>query len=240
VSAVEVQIAGRAGTFEYRVELHLDAPGALVLAGPNGAGKSTALKAILGALRPERGRISIGGVPVFDSASALDVPMELRAIGYVPQAYALFPHLTALENAGFGLPRPDRARRALLMLERLGVAELKDRLPGSLSGGERQRVALARALAPEPRLLLLDEPLAALDVTTRRQVRAFLAERLRSLEIPSIVVTHDVEDARTLGDRIAILERGSVVDSGDLASVLQRRTTPFAAELASAGHPLQS
>jgi len=240
VSAVDVQIAGAAGAFEYEVALHLDAPAALVLAGPNGAGKSTTLKAILGAVRPERGRITIGGTEVFDAARALDVPTELRAIGYVPQAYALFPHLTALENAAFGLRGPDRAARARAMLERLGVADLAHRRPTSLSGGEQQRVALARALAPEPRLLLLDEPLAALDVVSRRQVRRFLADRLRSLEIPSIVVTHDIDDARTLGDRLAILERGRVVDSGDLTSVLKRRTSPFAAELASPAFPQET
>ena len=232
MSAVEAQIAGTAGAFEYEVELRLDAPAALVLAGPNGAGKSTVLKAILGAIRPERGRITIGGADVFDAARALDVPTELRAVGYVPQAYALFPHLTALENVAFGLRGPDRAPRARAVLERLGVADLAHRRPTSLSGGEQQRVALARALAPGPRLLLLDEPLSALDVISRRQVRLFLAQHLRSLEIPSIVVTHDIDDARTLGDRLAILERGRVVDSGDLPSVLQRRASPFAAELA--------
>jgi molybdate transport system ATP-binding protein len=233
MTTVEVQIAGSAGTFAYDVELRIDGPGALVLAGPNGAGKSTVLKAILGALRPVRGRISLGGAPVFDAARDLDVPTELRGIGYVPQTYALFPHLSALDNVAFGLRGPDRSRRARAVMDRLGVGELAERRPGSLSGGERQRVALARALAPEPRLLLLDEPLAALDVVTRRQVRAFLSDRLRSLEIPSIVVTHDLDDARTLGDRLAILERGRVVDSGDLKSVLERRASPFAAELAS-------
>ncbi|HEY8209087.1 MAG TPA: ATP-binding cassette domain-containing protein [Myxococcaceae bacterium] len=237
MTAMEMQIAGSAGAFAYEVELRMDGPGALVLAGPNGAGKSTALKAILGALRPARGRILLGGVPVFDAAQDVDVPTELRGIGYVPQAYALFPHLSALDNAAFGLRGPDRSRRARSMLERLGVGELAERRPGSLSGGERQRVALARALAPEPRLLLLDEPLAALDVVSRRQVRAFLSDRLRSLEIPSIVVTHDLDDARTLGDRLAILERGRVVDSGDLRSVLERRASPFAAELASPALP---
>ncbi|HYV44870.1 MAG TPA: ATP-binding cassette domain-containing protein [Myxococcaceae bacterium] len=237
MSAVDVQIAGAVGAFDYEVALHLDAPAALVLAGPNGAGKSTTLKAILGAVRPERGRIAIGGADVFDAARGLDVPTELRAVGYVPQAYALFPHLTALENVAFGLRGPDRSARARAMMERLGVADLARRRPTSLSGGEQQRVALARALAPEPRLLLLDEPLAALDVVSRRQVRRFLAERLRSLEIPSIVVTHDIDDARTLGDRLAILERGRVVDSGDLTSVLQRRASPFAAELAASAFP---
>src|SRR5262249_24362900 len=147
----------------------------------------------------------------------------------------LFPHLTALENVAFGLRGPDRSARARAVLDRLGAGELSDRRPGALSGGEQQRVALARALAPEPRLLLPDEPLAALDLTSPRLVRAFLADRLRSLEIPSIVVTHDIVDARTLGDRLAILERGRVVDSGDLASVLERRASPFVVELASTG-----
>jgi molybdate transport system ATP-binding protein len=237
VTAVEVDIAGAVGSFEYQIAFSIDAPGALVLAGPNGAGKSTALKTILGALRPARGRIALDGAPVFDAARGVDVPTELRAIGYVPQAYALFPHLTALENVAFGLRGPDRGARALAVLERLGAAALSDRRPGALSGGEQQRVALARALAPGPRLLLLDEPLAALDVTGRRQVRAFLADHLRSLAIPSIVVTHDAQDAAALGQRLVILERGRVVDAGDLASVLARQATPFVTELAMAAPP---
>src|SRR6185503_14475039 len=144
--------------------------------------------------RPARGWIRAGEELLFDAGRGIDVPVEERRLGYVPQNYALFPHLTALENVAFGLRGPAGRARAQALLASLGVADLAHRPAPRLSGGEKQRVALARALAVEPRVLLLDEPLAALDVETRAEVRAFLVAELRAIDRPFILVTHDAND----------------------------------------------
>jgi len=200
------RIAAHAG--ELLLDVEIDAgDGTLVLMGANGAGKSTLLS-ILAGLRPaDRGFIEVGGRVLFDSERRIDVPPEARRIGWVPQDLALFPHLTVARNVAFGADRES----ALSVLRDLGLEPLADRRPGSLSGGEKQRVALARALASRPRALLLDEPLSALDVQARSEVRALLAETLRRLAIPAMIVTHDPEDARFLGDRIAVMEAGRIV-----------------------------
>src|SRR5690606_10601889 len=151
------------------------------------------------ALKPDRGEIVVGDTVLFSASLGIDVGIEQRSIGYVPQGYGLFPHLNVVDNVAFGLagraPRRARGERravAMQLLTALDCAQLAPRSPARLSGGEQQRVALARALVIEPRMLLLDEPLAALDATSRRAVRAFLAERLAAFAAPSIVVTHDV------------------------------------------------
>jgi len=200
------RIAAHAG--ELLLDVEIDAgDGTLVLMGANGAGKSTLLS-ILAGLRPaDRGFIEVGGRVLFDSERGIDVPPEARRIGWVPQDLALFPHLSVAANVAFGAGRES----ALSVLRDLGLEPLADRRPGSLSGGEKQRVALARALASRPRALLLDEPLSALDVQARSEVRALLAETLRRLAIPAVMVTHDPEDARFLGDRIAVMEAGRIV-----------------------------
>lgn len=201
--------------------------GPLVVIGPNGAGKTTLLSMLLGLHPVARGRIDVAGEMLLDTSRGIDVPAERRRLGYVPQDYALFPHLTVRGNVGFGV-RPDRQARVHAsagvtggvqsqvdeVLADLGLLHLADRMPVSLSGGERQRVALARALAAQPRALLLDEPLAALDVRARGEVRAFLSQTLRRLALPTVIVTHDPDDARLLGERIALLERGRIVRTG--------------------------
>ena len=213
----------------------------LVLVGPNGAGKTTLLLMLLGAIRPQRGRIELGGDVLLDIASGIDVVPEERGLGYVPQDYGLFPHLTALGNVAFGLEcrrrlgKAERRERALALLEELEVAHVAARLPRSLSGGEGQRVALARALASEPRALLLDEPLAALDASVRRQLREFLPSRLAALKLPTIVVTHDGADAAAFGEDIAVLEAGRIAQRGTLVDLRRRPATPFVAEWAAAG-----
>ncbi|WP_438035201.1 ABC transporter ATP-binding protein [Sorangium sp. So ce204] len=220
------------------IEADLDTGGgSLVLVGPNGAGKTTLLSLLLGVFPVERGRVEVGEAVLLDTAAGIDVPVEQRGIGYVPQDYALFPHLSVRENVAFAV-RSDPARRGRAagaevvdaMLADLGIAAHAHRRTQALSGGEKQRVALARALSVSPRALLLDEPLAALDVHSRRAVRAFLSDYLRTLAIPTVVVTHDATDARLLGDRIAVLEAGRVTQAGTWEELSARPASPFVEE----------
>ena len=206
-------------------------PGPTVLVGPNGAGKSTLLRAILGAVPVRRGRIVLDGQVLLDTARGLSLPTEERRVGWVPQEYALFPHLSVQENVQFGAPRGTGRQRAAVVLDRLGLGPLASRLPGALSGGERQKVALARALAAEPRALLLDEPLAALDTETRVSTRALLAETLRQLGIPSLVVTHDARDLAVLAAPLVLIESGRVQSVGALSGFRAAPPTDFARSL---------
>jgi molybdate transport system ATP-binding protein len=201
----------------------------LALVGPSGAGKSSVLRAIAGLLRPERGRIALGGETWLDSEAAIDVPPERRSVGLLFQEYALFPHLDVRANVGFG-----GRERVDELLERFRIAQLADVRPGALSGGERQRVALARALARDPRVLLLDEPLSALDAHTRGVVRGELAELLAELRLPAILVTHDFEDAAALADRIAVVHEGAVLQSGTAAELLAAPADAFVASFTGA------
>ncbi|MBX5482966.1 MAG: ATP-binding cassette domain-containing protein [Myxococcaceae bacterium] len=212
-----VRLKRQLGALALDVDLRFgDAP--LVLCGASGSGKTSTLRMITGVLRPDMGHIDLDGTVLFDRDAGVDVPVEERRLGYVPQDAALFPHLSARENVRFALDvsgtlaRRERNARALQLLGELGVGpDAASRRPAELSGGERQRVALARALASEPRALLLDEPLSALDPATRQTVRAFLAQTLQRLRIPTLVVTHDREDAEALGAQVAVLEGGRVV-----------------------------
>jgi molybdate transport system ATP-binding protein len=240
VNRLSFELEGRVGSLQLAVSLDTgERP--LVLVGPNGAGKTTLLLMLIGAIRPHRGRIALDGETLLDTATDVDVVPEERGLGYVPQRYGLFPHLTVLGNVVFGLEsrhryrRAERRKRALALLETLEVAHLAARRPDSLSGGEGQRVALARALAAEPRALLLDEPLAALDASVRRQLREFLPSRLAALRLPTIVVTHDAVDAAAFGEDIAVLEAGRIVQREAIDGLRQRPATPFVAEWAGAG-----
>ena len=206
------------------------APGPTLVLGPNGAGKTTLLRAILGALRVRDGELRLGDRLLLDTRAGIDLPTEDRRIGWVPQEYALFPHLSVAENVAFGArgDAGERSRRVQDLLERLGLALLAARRPSELSGGERQKAALARALAAEPEALLLDEPLAALDAGTREATRQFLARMLRELAIPSLVVTHDVGDAEALDAPVVLLEQGRVVASAPFQALRAEPPTGFA------------
>jgi molybdate transport system ATP-binding protein len=232
MTALLAQICVRLGALDLDVALEVDERG-LVLVGPNGAGKTSVLLSMVGARRPSRGRVTIAGDVLFDSAGGVDRATEERGLAYLPQDYALFPHLTAVANVAFGLrgPRTERIRRARALLERLGVGAVAERYPGALSGGERQRVALARALAPSPRAVLLDEPLAALDVESRHSVRAFLVAELRALRRPFIVIAHQREDVRAFAAPVAVLERGRIVQRGELAALEASPASSFTAHL---------
>ena len=177
--------------------------------GRSGSGKSSLLRALAGLERPARGRIAVGEETWFDSGRRVHVRPEERGVGYLPQAYGLFPHMTVAENVRFAArrERPD-------LLELVGVGHLAGSHPAELSGGERQRVALARALGREPRVLLLDEPFGALDPITRGEIRQALEENLRRVALPTLLVTHSFEDASVLAARIVVLEEGRVLQVG--------------------------
>lgn len=229
----EIEIEAQIGALPLRIELHTSrVPVALV--GPNGAGKTTLLRILAGAVRPQSGRIALAGRVLYDSRRGIDVPIESRRLGYVPQGYGLFDHMSALDNVAFGIAAPTRAERrerALQLLERLHVGALAERRPAALSGGEKQRVALARALAVEPAALLLDEPLAALDVAARRGTRAFLTEHLKTSAVPGLVVTHDARDVRALDAEVAVLEGGRILQRGGADELAAAPASAFVAEL---------
>ncbi len=222
--------------FSVDAELHVGDDELCVLVGPNGAGKTTLLRALAGLLPLDDGSVRIAGEIVDDPAHDVFVPPEQRSVGVVFQDYLLFPHLTVLENVAFGLRahgmRRSQARaRAREWLARIGLADRRDAKPGALSGGQAQRVALARALAPEPALLLLDEPLAALDVQQRATVRRDLRELLAGFRGARILVTHDVVDALTLADRIVILEDGRITQVGAPDDIAARPRSSYVADL---------
>jgi molybdate transport system ATP-binding protein len=212
----------------------------LVLIGENGAGKSTVLNLISGILTPDRGEVALGERTLFSSEERIDIPAESRKIGHLFQSYALFPHMTVFENVAFGLrcrkaPRLEIASSVANQLAAMSLADLSDVNVGRLSGGQRQRVALARALVLDPDLLLLDEPLAAVDMRAQAAMRMELRDRIRSAGIPCIVVTHNLGDALELGDRICLMEEGKVVADGAPEEVLAMRDNGFIASFAGPG-----
>jgi molybdate transport system ATP-binding protein len=233
---LDATIALRLGTLDLDVALAV-APGeVLALLGPNGAGKSTIMRALAGLVALDAGRITLDGTVVDDPAADVFVEPEHRPIGVVFQDYLLFDHMTVLENVAYGLrarrtPRRDARTRAAEWLDRVGLADYATQRPRALSGGQAQRAALARALAVAPRLLLLDEPLAALDVGTRATVRRDLRRHLDTFDGMRVLVTHDPVDAYALADRVAILEGGRVVQAGTLAEVTAHPRSRYVADL---------
>ena len=210
---LDVRVVKRFEGFTLDVAFRSDAP-LTALLGPSGSGKSMTLRAVAGAIRPDDGRIAVGGTVLFDAARGSDVEPQARRVGYVPQQYALFHHLDVVGNVGFGLPErrgPEARRRIAELLELVGLTGLERRAPRQLSGGQQQRVALARALIVRPRILLLDEPFAALDATLREPLRASLLELQRTLGFTALLVTHDPADAALAGRRF-LFERGRVVE----------------------------
>lgn len=197
----------------------------LVLFGPSGSGKTTVLRCLAGLERPSRGRISFAGETWCDREAGIQASPQARTIGYLFQDYALFPHLTVAGNITYALKSfraTERARRVEKMLQLLQLQGLEDRRPAQLSGGQQQRVALARVLVRQPRLLLLDEPLSALDAPTREQVRGELRGILEGLGIPTICVTHDWVEALALGDEVAVMDKGRLLQVGPPDEVFSR------------------
>lgn len=232
--ALEIRVARQIGEIILRLDLHMG-PGVTTMVGPSGAGKSTALRLVAGLLKPDAGSIRLGETLLDDTARRYHLPPGRRDIGLVFQEYALFPHLTVAENVAYGLrarrvPGAERRTRVARILERLRIGSLAAERPGRLSGGQRQRVALARALVTGPRALLLDEPLAALDVQTRAAVRGELRTVLADLAIPTLLVTHDYADAVVFRERIVILVAGQVVQDGSHEELLARPRSRFVAD----------
>ena len=222
------------GDLRLDATLEVAAGEVVVLLGPNGAGKSTLLDVLAGLVVADSAEVELDGV-VLDAAGTMVEPRH-RRVGLVPQQYVLFQHLSVLDNVAFGLRARGTSRDAAgtaarTWLARVGLADLAARRPAALSGGQAQRVALARALVTEPRLLLLDEPLAALDAGTRAAVRADLRRHLADYPGCALVVTHDPLEAMVLGDRVVVLEDGRVVQSGAPAEVARRPRTPYVARL---------
>lgn len=210
-------------------------PGELVcLLGPSGCGKTTVLRVAAGLEELQRGRVLIAGREM--ARPGLSVPPEARGVGLVFQDYALFPHLTVAENVAFGLIRerqPARRAVALKALARIGMGDHAERYPHTLSGGEQQRVALARALAPQPELLLLDEPFSGLDIRLRDRVRDETLRVLRAAEISTLIVTHDPEEAMYMADRIAVMRAGQILQEGPPAELYSAPQSAFIARFLS-------
>ncbi len=231
-----LRAAKRLGGFELSAELTVPRGETTVLVGESGAGKSTVLRLVAGLERPDHGRIALDDRVYADTALGVELPAWKRSVGFVFQDYALFPHLSVAENVMFGLRAAGSSggsarRRAAAMLERLGIGDLAKRPVVGLSGGQQQRVALARALVLDPDILLLDEPLSALDVRTRRGVRGELRSLLRSLSCCTLYVTHNPVEAMFFGERLAVLERGRVTQSGTRDDLLRHPRSAYVAEL---------
>jgi molybdate transport system ATP-binding protein len=225
VEKLELDIAVALRSFELGVRLSVGAQ-TVALVGPSGAGKTTVLRAIAGLRRPDRGRIALGERAWFDAGAKVDLPPERRSVGLVFQEYALFPHMTVRANVAFGGASDARVRE---LLDRVRIAHLADERPGGLSGGERQRVAVARALARDPQVLLLDEPLSALDAHTRAVVRGELQDVLGELALPTLLVTHDFRDAAALADRIGVIVDGRLRQEGTAAELVAHPADAFVA-----------
>ena len=215
----------------------LCAPGeVLALVGPSGSGKSTLLRCIAGLVAPRTGRIVVGRETWLDTEAHVNLAPQRRHVGFVFQNYGLFPHLSALDNVREGLnrlrlPAAVRKKRARALLELVHLAGLEERLPRDLSGGQQQRVAVARALAGEPRVLLLDEPFSAVDRVTREKLQNELSDLRRHLAMPVILVTHDLEEAMLLADRLCVLSRGRTLQTGAPLDVLEHPATAEVARL---------
>ena len=233
---LDIDLAMQRGDFELKVEVVVPSGEVLGVLGPNGAGKSTLLRALAGLATISAGRILLGSQVLDDAAAGTFVPAEQRPVGLVFQDYRLFPHLTVRDNVAFaarsrGARRTDARRHADTFLAPLGLTELAHRRPAQLSGGQAQRVALARALAADPALLLLDEPLAALDARTRLDVRTELRRHLADFGGPVLLVTHDPLEAMVMTDRLLVIEDGKVVQEGTPSEVARRPSTQYVARL---------
>jgi ABC-type sulfate/molybdate transport systems ATPase subunit len=222
---LEIDIKKRLRDFDLEVKLDVEAGQTLMLVGDNGCGKTTLLNLVAGLDNPDKGRILLDGRVLFDSENGTIVPPEARGIGYVFQSYALFPHMSIYDNVAFGLRtrRMSAGEIKILVKEHLeaaGLWEIRAAKASNVSGGQKQRAALSRALIIEPSLLLLDEPLSALDVRKQATMRRELRETIRACAVPCIIVTHDLRDVACMGDQACLLEQGKIAQHAGAEDVL--------------------
>lgn len=219
---LHVDLEKRFPDISIRARFDVSGHGATTLFGPSGCGKTTVLRCVAGLARPETARIHWGTEPWQDTQQNIFLPPQRRRTGFLFQDYALFPHLSTEQNIGYGLSGKTVARRVNEIMDRFQLTGLNRRHPRELSGGQQQRVALARAVVREPRLLLLDEPLSALDATTRQQVRGELRQILHASGVPTLLVTHDPIEAITLSDRVIVMQQGRILQDGPTEHVFNR------------------
>lgn len=225
---LEIDVQKRLRNFDLSIRLKVAEGEVVMLVGENGCGKTTLLNMIAGLTTPDAGEIALSGWILFDSESKIDVPPDSRNVGYVFQNYALFPHLSVYENVAFGLrarrlSKDEIEARVREQLKAAGLWELRSAKALKISGGEKQRVALARALATEPRLLLLDEPFAAMDIKRQAAMRRELKSIIADYRVPSIIVTHDIRDITGIGDRVCLLEEGKIALVGSADEFLAKK-----------------
>lgn len=238
VSGPDLQVAAttRLGALDLDIALHVEAGRSLALAGPSGAGKTSVLRIVAGLLQPRAGTVRCGTHAWLDTARGVSVAPQERRCGYLFQGHALFPHLRGWQNVAYPLrgTKAERRRRALELLERFGVAHLADVRPATYSGGESQRVALARTLARDPQVLLLDEPLSSLDARTRASAGRTLRQIIDDSGIPTVVVTHDFHEAGLLGDAIAVIDHGQILQQGTASALAAAPASGFVADFTGA------
>lgn len=233
---LDAQLHTELGSFTLDAALSVEAGEVVALLGPSGSGKSTVLRTLSGLLPLTGGKVVLDDIVLDDPANGIRVKTERRPVSMMFQDYLLFPYLSALENTAFGLrargmERQEARAKARDALDLLGVAHLASSRPRQMSGGQQQRVAMARAIVTEPRLLLLDEPLAALDVATRAEIRRYLRSMLHQTRAASVLVTHDLLDAVAVADRLVVMEDGHIVQSGTPVEVTTRPRSPFVAQV---------
>lgn len=235
---LDVAVRRRQGAFQVDAAFHTPAAGVTALFGRSGSGKTSVINMVAGLAKPDEGRIAVNGEALFDSARRLDLPMEKRRCGYVFQDGRLFPHMTVRANLTYGMALVPRARRVIAfddVVDVLGIGHLLDRRPAKLSGGEKQRVAIGRALLTSPRLLLMDEPLAALDETRKGEVLPFIADLPKRFAIPILYVSHSLDEILRLADTLVLMDGGTAVASGPVEDVVGRLHLSGAVDAAEAG-----